>query len=131
MVIKNITERFKDIMRNDSPFDVKLNKPHTENVRKYSIANKSENPKIVYIYAENEMVKGSPFASYSAAHKALGLKSSLRLCPTDQQAVSPFGGLQEASYASSNTCNRYIVTNRLYKNKYIFASKPIDRTSRD
>ena len=107
IVIDNITERFKDIMRNDSPFDVKLNIPHTENVRKYSIANKSENPKIVYIYAENEMVNGSPFASYSAAHKALGLKSS------------------------SNTCNRYIDTNRLYKNKYIFASKPIDRASRD
>lgn len=52
------------------------------------------------------MVEGSPFASYSAAHKSLGLKPS------------------------SNTCNRYIDTDRLYKNKYIFRSKPIDRTSR-
>jgi len=53
------------------------------------------------------MVKGSPFVSFSAAHKALGLNPS------------------------SNTCNRYIDTGRLYKNKYIFSSKPIDRASRD
>jgi hypothetical protein len=105
--INNITERFNEIMKKNSPFDVKLNIPHTENVRKYSIANKSENPKIVYIYEENKMIDGSPFASFSAAHKALGLKPS------------------------SNTCNRYIDTNRFYKNKYIFTSKPIDRTSRD
>lgn len=105
--INNITERFNDIMLKDSPFDVKLNIPHTENVRKYSIANKSENPKTVYIYDDNKMVDGSPFASFSSAHKALGLKPS------------------------SNTCNRYIDTNRHYKNKYIFTSKPIDRASRD
>jgi len=106
-VINNITERFNNIMQKDSPFDVKLNIPHTENVRKYSIKNRSENPKIVYIYVNNEMVNGSPFTSFSSAHKALGLKPS------------------------SNTCNRYIDTNRLYKNKYIFTSKPIDRASRD
>ena len=44
--------------------------------------------------------------SYSMAHKALGLK------------------------ASSNTCNRYIDTGRLYKNNFIFSSKPIDSASR-
>ncbi len=52
------------------------------------------------------MVKGSPFASYSAAHKSLGLNPS------------------------SNTCNRYLDTDRLYKNKYIFSSKPIDSMSK-
>ena len=106
-VIGNITERFNDIIQKDSPFNVKLNIPHTENVRKYSIANRSANPNIVYIYDEDKLVTGSPFASFSAAHKALGLNPS------------------------SNTCNRYIDTNRLYKNKYIFTSKPIDRASRD
>lgn len=106
-VIKNITERFNDIMQKDPPFDVKLNIRHTENVRKYSRANKSENSKVVFIYDSNKMIQGSPFVSFSAAHKALGLNPS------------------------SNTCNRYIDTNRLYKNKYIFTSKPIDRASRD
>ena len=102
-----INKRYSNIMQKDSLFDVKLNIPHTDNVRKYSIKNRSVNPKIVYIYVDNEIVNGSPFTSFSSAHKALGLNPS------------------------SNTCNRYIDTNRLYKNKYIFTSKPIDRASRD
>lgn len=53
------------------------------------------------------MVKAYPFASYSAAHKSWGLKPS------------------------SNTCNRHIDTNRLYKNKYIFSYKPIASRSKD
>lgn len=105
-IIVNIFERSKSILEKDPPFNVKANKPHVENVREYSSKNKSENPKIVYIYTDEGMIEGSPFVSFSAAHKALGLKSS------------------------SNTCNRYIDTSRLYKNKYIFSSKPIDRTSR-
>ena len=102
-----INKRYSNIMQKDSLFDVKLNIPHTDNVRKYSIKNRSVNPKIVYIYVDNEIVNGSPFTSFSSAHKALGLNPS------------------------SNTCNRYIDTNRLYKNKYIYTSKPIDRASRD
>jgi hypothetical protein len=105
--INNISQKFEDIIKKDSPFDIKLDLPHTENVRKFSIANRSENPKIVYIYTNECLMEGSPFPSFSAAHKALGLKPS------------------------SNTCNRYIDTNRLYKNKYIFSSKPIDSASRD
>ena len=106
-IITDIFERFKIILEKDPPFDVQANIPHVDNARKFRMANRSENPKTVYIYTSEGMVKGSPFASFSSAHKALGLKSS------------------------SNTCNRYIDTGRLYKNKYIFSSKPIDRTSRD
>jgi hypothetical protein len=105
-IIRDIFERSQVILAKDPPFDVKANIPHIDNVRKLSIANRSVNPIIVYIYENNNMIKGSPFASYSAAHKSLGLKSS------------------------SNTCNRYIDTDRLYKNKYIFTSKPIDSTSK-
>lgn len=76
-------------------------------MRKFRIANKSDNLGIVYIYTNEGIVEGSPFASFSLAHKALGLKPS------------------------SNTCNRYIDTYRLYKNKYNFSSKPlIDSASR-
>lgn len=49
-------------------------------------------------------------------------------------STSLYGGRKlrvEGLNPSSNTCNRYIDTNRLYKNKYIFTSKPIDRASRD
>lgn len=53
------------------------------------------------------MIVVSPFISFSAAHKALGFNPS------------------------SNTCNRYIDTNKLYKNKYIFTTKPINSAYRD
>lgn len=107
VIVSDIFERSKTILAKDSPFDVEANISHVENVRTWSIKNRSKNPNIVYIYDNDEMIKGSPFSSYSAAHKVLGLKPS------------------------SNTCNRYIDTGRQYKNKYIFTSKPIDRTSKD
>ena len=105
-VIENISDRFKSISKIEPPFNVKLFNPHVDNARKFRIANKSDNPRIVYIYTNEGLVEGSPFASFSLAHKTLGLKSS------------------------SNTCNRYIDTSRLYKGKYIFSSKPIDSASR-
>ena len=106
-IICEILKRSQTIFEKDPPFDVKSNIPHLNNVQKFSIQNRSDNPKVVYIYTTEGMVEGSPFVSYSSAHKALGLNPS------------------------SNTCNRYIDTGRLYKNTYIFASNPIDRTSRD
>lgn len=106
--IDNIYERFENITKLEPVFNVKHFIPHVENALKFRIANKSDKPRIVYIYTkEGGLIEGSPFASFSLAHKALGLKSS------------------------SNTCNRYIDTNRLYKGKFIFSSKPIDSTSRD
>lgn len=106
-IIDNIFKRSQIIFEKDPPFDVKSNIPHSDNVRKFTIQDRSDNPKVVYIYTNEGMVEGSPFASFSSAHKALGLNPS------------------------SNTCNRYIDTGRLYKNKYTFSSKPIDSTSRD
>ena len=105
-IISEILERSEAIFATDSPFDVKAMIPHIDNVRKLSRANKSLKPVVVYIYENKHMVEGSPFASYGAAHKSLGLKTT------------------------SNTCNRYMDTNRLYKNKYMFTSKPIDSTSK-
>lgn len=106
-IIDEILKRSETIFEKDPPFDVKSNISHSDNVRKFSIQNRSDNPKVVFIYTTEGMVEGSPFVSYSSAHKALGLNPS------------------------SNTCNRYIDTGRLYKNTYIFSSNPIDRTSRD
>ena len=106
-IIDDILKRSEIIFEKDPPFDIKSNTPHSDNVRKFSIKNRSDNPKVVYIYTNDGMVEGSPFISYSSAHKALGLNPS------------------------SNTCNRYIDTGRLYKDKYVFSSKPIDRTSKD
>ena len=105
-IILEIFERSQAILVKNPLFNLQTNIPHMDNVRKLSIASRSVKPVIVYIYENNNMLKGSPFASYSAAHKFLGLKPS------------------------SNTCNRYIDTDRLYKDKYIFSSKPIDSTSK-
>nr|CAA35846.1 unnamed protein product [Podospora anserina] len=67
-IINNIRKKFEDIIKKDSPFDIELDIPHTENVRKFSIANRSEKPKTVYIYTNEGLIEGSPFTSYSAAH---------------------------------------------------------------
>lgn len=105
-IIKGIFNEYKLISANDPPFNIESNIPHIDNVRAFSIANKSERPNTIYLYEDGNLVKGSPFPSYSATHKWLGLKTT------------------------SNTCNRYIDTNRLYKNKYIFSSKPLDISSK-
>jgi len=99
--IEDIFNRFKAILTIDPPFIVKDNIPHVDNVRRFRSENKSDSPKTIYIYDNDRLIKGSPFNSYSDAHKALGLKST------------------------SNTCNRYLDTNRIYKSKYILTSKPL------
>ena len=83
------------------PFDVEEFIPHVENVRKFRLENKTDTLKSIYIYENGNLIKDSPFNSFSAAHKALGLKST------------------------SNTCNRYLDTNRLYKSKFKITSKPL------
>jgi hypothetical protein len=100
-IIADIFNRYQSILLIDPPFNVEDNIPHVDNVRKFRIENKSDIPKTIYIYENGKLIKGSPFNSYSSAHQALGLKST------------------------SNTCNRYIDTNRLYKSKYIFTSYPL------
>ena len=98
--IENIFERFENITKIEPPFNVKHFIPHVDNERKFRIANKSDKPRLVYIYTNEGLIEGSPFAFFSLAHKALGLKSS------------------------SNTCNHYIDTNRLYKVNIFFHLSP-------
>lgn len=105
-IITNIFERSQDMLLKDPPFDISSNISHLNNVRNYDRLNKSKSPKTIYIYENGNLIDGSPFASFSEAHRALGLKSS------------------------SNTCNRYIDTNRFYKSKYLLSSKPIDNKSK-
>ena len=73
-------------------------------MRKFRLENKPNVTKTIYIYENGILLKDAPFNSYSSAHKALGLKST------------------------SNTCNRYLDTNRLYKSKIKITSKPINTT---
>lgn len=105
-IIADIFNRSQSILLLYPPFNIKDNIPHVDNVRKFRIDNKPDIPKTIYIYENSKLIKDSPFNSYSNAHKALGLKST------------------------SNTCNRYLDTNRLYKSKYIFTSYPISPVKR-
>jgi hypothetical protein len=66
-IISNINQKFEDIIKKDPPFDIKLDLLHTQNVRKFSAANRSKKPNIVYIYTNEGILKGSPFISFSAA----------------------------------------------------------------
>ena len=73
-IITNTFERSQVIFEKDPPFNVKANIPHVDNIRNFRLANKSKYPKTVYIYTNEGMVKGSPFASFSLAHNAVGFK---------------------------------------------------------
>ena len=57
---------------------------------------------LVYIYKQDQIIKGSPFKSYGEAQKAIGLNSNSR-------AIS-----------------RNIDTGKLYKNIYLFTSHPLN-----
>lgn len=102
-IIRGIFARCELILTKDPIFNAAHYISHADNVRKLSIANRCENLRTVYIYADGAMVKGSPFSSYSEAHKTLGINPS------------------------SNTCNRYIDTGKLYKNNYLITSFPLNK----
>jgi len=96
--LNELFQRSLQIFAKPSPFDLSSGKTHVELTQAFSRAQRSLNPNIVYIYKNGELIKGSPFYKYSDAHKALGLNPS------------------------SNTCNRYLNTGKLYKNQYLFSA---------
>ena len=102
--IEDIFNRYQALLLIKPPFQVEKLISHVDNVRKFRLENKSDAPKTIYIYENGNLIKKAPFNSFSAAHKALGLKST------------------------SNTCNRYLDTNRLYKSKFKITSKPLTTT---
>ena len=98
----DIIKRSLKIFATSPPFDLSLGKSHVEYAQAFSLAQRRLTPNIVYVYRNKELIEGSPFSTYSAAHKALGLNSS------------------------SKTCIRYIDTGKLYKKEYLFRSQPLD-----
>nr|YP_010710780.1 hypothetical protein P2Z26_mgp36 [Gonatophragmium mori]WCZ71144.1 hypothetical protein [Gonatophragmium mori] len=132
-IITEILKKYDNIKLIKPPFDINLIIPHTIKVRNYTILNKIS--KSIYIYSNGNLIKGSPFNSYSNAHKALGLNPSeagLQAGFASRQArnrLCLFHGFFYKKKPSSNTCNRYIDTNKLYKSKYLIRSEPIDSIS--
>jgi hypothetical protein len=54
--IENIFERFENITKIEPPFNVKHFIPHVDNARKFRIANKSDKPRLVYIYTNEGLI---------------------------------------------------------------------------
>lgn len=100
--INKIFIRSDKLFAQEPLFNISLNKTHLNFAREISIQQRKLTPKIVFIYKDNQLIQGSPFISYSDAHKALGLNPS------------------------SNICNRYIDSGKLYKKLYLFSSKPLN-----
>lgn len=100
-IICRLSNSYQKILLKNPPFKIEEFIPHVDQARKFRNYSKSDIFKTIYIYENGKLIKGAPFDSFSSAHRALGLKST------------------------SSTCNRYLDTNRLYKSKYIFTSKPV------
>src|SRR5690606_9195781 len=62
-IIKGIFDEYKLILAKDPPFNIESHIPHIDNVRTFSIANKSKRPNTIYLYENGNLVKGSPFPS--------------------------------------------------------------------
>jgi|SRR5690606_3287218 len=90
---EDIFNRYQAILLTDPPFTIKDNIPHVDNVRKFRLENKSDLPKTIYIYENGKLIKGSPFNSYSEAHKLtinrlmIKLKLKLRLKDHDKSTL--------------------------------------------
>jgi hypothetical protein len=100
--INEIFIKSDKLFAQEPPFNISLNKTHLNFAQEISIQQRKLTPNIVFIYKNNELIQGSPFTSYSDAHKALGLDPS------------------------SKICNRYMNTGKLYKKLYLFSSKPLN-----
>jgi hypothetical protein len=100
-IICRLSNSYQKILLKNPPFKLEEFIPPVDQARKFRKYSKSDIFKTIYIYENGKLIKGAPFYSFSSAHRALGLKST------------------------SSTCNRYLDTNRLYKSKYIFTSKPV------
>ena len=95
-------ELISNLLAQTPPFDISSGS-HSELVRKFTIAKGGRKGFVVYIYESSESnklkeLKGSPFSSYAAGHVAIGLRPGSRVI------------------------GRYIDTNKLYKDNYLFSS---------
>lgn len=68
-VIADIINRYQAILLTTPTFNVEANIPHTDNVRKFRLDNKSNMPKSIFVYKNGSLIEGSPFNSFSATHK--------------------------------------------------------------
>jgi hypothetical protein len=84
------------------PFDISSGRSHLELVKEFTVAKGGRKGFTVYVYECGSKgykeLKGSPFSTYGDAHEVIGLRRGSRVI------------------------GRYIDTEKMYKNKYIFTS---------
>lgn len=95
-------ESISKLFSRPAPFDVNKGKSHFELVREFIISKGGRKGFIVHIYdlSKEKELPGSPFSTYGAGHKVIGLR------------------------AGSRVIGRYIDTGKAYKDRYIFSSVP-------
>jgi len=81
-----------------SPFDLSTGLSHTHLSQKHAKIRGSRQGYLVHIYENKIEILNSPFSSYSAGHKAIGLKANSRIIAS------------------------YIDTGKVYNGKYTFTS---------
>jgi hypothetical protein len=89
-----------DFLAGPSPIDPDSTSTHEQLTRAVTVSKGSRGGFTVHVYENDVELPGSPFSTYGAAHKALGLE------------------------AKSRTASRFIDTGKKYRNKYIFRSTP-------
>lgn len=96
-------EEIQDLFKNKPVFDIYSGKSHFILAKEYSLQNGSRKGYNVYIYENGCEIPGSPFSSYREGGKVIGL-------------------------LSVSSIKNYIDTNKVFKGKYTFYSKPVNNS---
>lgn len=91
-------EEIAKVLAMKPPFNIKNGDSHHKLSRQLTIEKGGRRGFTVYVYKEGIQIEGSPFSTYGAANRAIGLRSN------------------------SRTISRNIDTGKLYKNTYLFTS---------
>lgn len=91
-------EEIDKVLSVEPPFNIKNGDSHHKLSRQITLEKGGRRGFTVYVYKDGVQIEGSPFSTYGAADRAIGLRSN------------------------SRTISRNIDTGKLYKNTYLFTS---------
>lgn len=91
-------EEIDKVLSVEPPFNIKNGDSHHKLSRQITLEKGGRRGFTVYVYKDGVQIEGSPFSTYGAANRAIGLRSN------------------------SRTISRNIDTGKLYKNTYLFTS---------
>lgn len=98
---KNIQEKINKLNKIQAPFDLSTGLNHIDYAKNFTRLIGGRQGFLVHIYEDGLEISNSPFLSYSAGQKAIGLR------------------------ANSRVISRKIDTGKIFAGKYTFYSKPL------